>query len=65
MKVEVNELKTKKAVLKIEGTKPYFVNSLRRVMLSELPKLAVNDVVIYDNTSTLFDEIISHRLGLI
>jgi len=60
MKVEVNELKTKKAVLTIEGTKPYFVNSLRRVMLSEL-----NDVVIYDNTSTLFDEIISHRLGLI
>ena len=65
MKIEIKELKPKKAVLKIEGTKPYFVNSLRRVMLSELPKLAVNDVVIYDNTSALFDEIISHRLGLI
>jgi len=34
-------------------------------MLSELPKLAVNDVVIYDNTSALFDEIIAHRLGLV
>jgi DNA-directed RNA polymerase subunit D len=34
-------------------------------MISELPKLAVDDVVIYDNTSALFDEIISHRLGLI
>jgi DNA-directed RNA polymerase subunit D len=65
MKVEVEELKTKKAVLKIEGVKPYFVNSLRRVMISELPKLAVNNVVIYDNTSALFDEIISHRLALI
>jgi DNA-directed RNA polymerase subunit D len=65
MKVEIKELKTKKAVLKIEDSKPYFVNSLRRVMLSELPKLAVNDVVIYDNTSALFDEIISHRLGLV
>jgi len=65
MKVEIKELKAKKAVLKIEGTKPYFVNSLRRVMLSELPKLAVNNVVIYDNTSALFDEIIAHRLGLI
>jgi DNA-directed RNA polymerase subunit D len=65
MKIEIKELKPKKAVLKIEGTKPYFVNSLRRVMLSELPKLAVNDVVIYDNTSALFDEIIAHRLGLI
>lgn len=65
MKVEIEELKPKKAVLKIEGSKPYFVNSIRRVMLSELPKLAVDDVVIYDNTSALFDEIISHRLGFI
>jgi DNA-directed RNA polymerase subunit D len=65
MKVEVKELKPKKAIIKVEDTKPYFLNSLRRVMLSELPKLAVDDVVIYDNTSALFDEIISHRLGLI
>ena len=65
MKVNVKELKAKKAVIKIEDIRPYFVNSLRRVMLSELPKLAVDDVVIYDNTSALFDEIISHRLGLV
>lgn len=65
MKVNITELKPKKAVLKIEDTTPYFVNSIRRVMLSELPKLAVENVVIYDNTTALFDEIISHRLGLI
>jgi DNA-directed RNA polymerase subunit D len=65
MKVGIKELKPKKAVLKIEDTKPYFVNSLRRVMLSELPKLAVEDVVIYDNTTALFDEIIAHRLSMI
>jgi DNA-directed RNA polymerase subunit D len=65
MKVNIKELKAKKAVLLIEDIKPYFVNSIRRIMLSELPKLAVHDVVIYDNTSPLFDEIISHRLGLI
>lgn len=65
MKINVEELKPKKAVLKIEDTKPYFVNSIRRVMLSELPKLAVNEVVIYDNTSPLFDEIISHRIGMV
>jgi len=65
MKVEVKELKPKKAIIKIEDIRPYFVNALRRIMLSELPKLAVNDVVIYDNTSALFDEIIAHRLGLV
>ena len=65
MKIEIKELKQKKAALKIEGTQPYFVNSIRRVMLAELPKLAVENVVIYDNTSALFDEIVSHRLGLV
>ena len=34
-------------------------------MIADLPKLAINDVIVYDNTSPLFDEIISHRLGLI
>ena len=35
MKVEIKELKPKKAVIKIEDIRPYFINSLRRVMLSE------------------------------
>ena len=65
MKIDILELKPKKAVLKIEGVETYLVNSLRRIMLSELPTLAIENVVIYDNTSALFDEIIAHRLGLI
>jgi DNA-directed RNA polymerase subunit D len=65
MKVSLDELKKKKAVLSIEDIDLYLLNSIRRIMLSELPKLAIEDVVIYDNTTTLFDEIISHRLGLV
>jgi len=65
MKVKTLELKGNKGLFKIEDTDVYFVNSLRRVMLSELPKLAINDAIIYDNTSPLFDEIIAQRLGLI
>lgn len=65
MKVTVTELQPKSAVLTIEDVHPYLVNSLRRVMLAELPKLAIDDVIIYDNTSALFDEIIAHRLGMI
>jgi len=65
MKVKTVELKGNKGVLKVEDTDVYFVNSLRRVMLAELPKLAIDDVIIYDNTSPLFDEMIAHRLGLI
>lgn len=65
MKVKTIELKGNKGILKIEDTDVYFANSLRRVMLAELPKLAIDDVIIYDNTSPLFDEMIAHRLGLI
>lgn len=65
MKVKIEELKPKKAVIRFNDVGIYFVNTLRRTMLSDLPKLAIEDVIIYDNTSALFDEIISHRLGLI
>ena len=65
MKVEVKDIQPKKAMIRIEDTNPYFVNSLRRVMLSELPKLAIDDVIIYDNTSPLFDEIVAHRLSMV
>jgi DNA-directed RNA polymerase subunit D len=65
MKIEVIDLEPKKIALKINDVKPYLVNSIRRILISELPKLAIDDVIIYDNTSALFDEIIAHRLGLI
>jgi DNA-directed RNA polymerase subunit D len=65
MKVKTAEFKENKGLLRLEDSNVYFVNALRRVMLSELPKLAIEDVIIYDNTSPLYDEIIAHRLGLI
>ena len=49
----------------LKGSNPAFANSLRRIMISEVPTLAIDEVVFLDNTSVLFDEIIAHRLALI
>jgi len=42
-----------------------YANALRRASLEEVPTMAVDYVVFYDNTSALADEIISHRIAMI
>jgi DNA-directed RNA polymerase subunit D len=49
----------------IEGVYPSLVNSLRRVIISELPAMAIDFVVVVNNTSVMYDEMLAHRLGLI
>jgi DNA-directed RNA polymerase subunit D len=49
----------------LSGVKVRFANALRRVMISEVPKLAIDDVNIHENTSLLYDEQLALRLALI
>lgn len=65
VKILKKEFTDTKGFIELAETEPYFINALRRTMMSEIPKLAIDEVIIYDNNSPLFDEIISHRLSLI
>lgn len=65
MDIAFSRLEGEVAKFVISGANPAFANSLRRTMIGEVPKLAIEDVMIYDNSSALFDEMLAHRLGLI
>lgn len=47
------------------GCSVAFANAFRRLMLSEVPSMAIEKVYIYNNTSIIQDEVLAHRLGLI
>ncbi len=65
MKVKMLSRKKDVIVFSVDGISHTMANALRRIMISEVPTLAVEWVDFHENTSALFDEVIAHRLGLI
>lgn len=65
MPVQVLEESYDKITAVFEGFPRVYVNSIRRAAMSLVPVMAIDDVVILENTSSFYDEVIAHRLGLI
>jgi DNA-directed RNA polymerase subunit D len=65
MKVQILKKRGDTLVFVLDGATPAFANALRRIMISEVPTLAVEWVDFHANSSILFDEIVAHRLGMI
>jgi DNA-directed RNA polymerase subunit D len=77
MKVKILTQKYDSLKVLLEETEPAFVNALRRVLIADVPKMAIEDVEFhlgpiraedgkeYESIAPLFDEIVAHRLGLV
>lgn len=64
MKVEIREIGERKLFLLSEGFPLHYMNAIRRLVLSDVPTMAVDFVYFYDNNTDVYDEMIAHRLGL-
>ena len=65
MEIEILYNKDNKLTFLIQGINYVLANTLRRLILSHVPVLAIQEVEFQKNSSALYDEILAHRLGLI
>ncbi|VDK88262.1 unnamed protein product [Litomosoides sigmodontis] len=68
-KIKVNIINESEDGMALEfdlvGVEAPIANAIRRVLIAELPTMAIEKVYLYQNTSIIPDEVLSHRLGLL
>ena len=76
MDIDMIEMTERKAKFILRDSSPAMANALRRTLLSDIPKMAIDRVEFhlgpimvdgkeYESITPLFDEIVAHRLGMI
>ncbi|MCU0852069.1 MAG: DNA-directed RNA polymerase subunit D [Thermoplasmata archaeon] len=77
MKIDILEMTQTRAQFVITDTNPAFANALRRTIVSDIPKMAIDNVefhlgpimdekgTAFESVSPLFDEVVAHRLSLV
>ena len=65
MEVSLLEQKDNKVSFVFSDFKLSLVNAIRRSIINSVRTLAIEDVTVYKNTSTMYDEVLASRLGLI
>ena len=65
IRIEVKSMTADTMEFDLIGVDACFANTLRRILLAEVPSVAIETVLVADNTSIIPDEVLAHRLGLV
>ncbi|KAF8161646.1 DNA-directed RNA polymerase [Crassisporium funariophilum] len=65
LKVKVQRLSNRSIEFDIVGVDASIANAFRRIMNAEVPTVCIETVYVWNNTTVIQDEILSHRLGLV
>ncbi|OJD21200.1 hypothetical protein ACJ73_07461 [Blastomyces percursus] len=65
LKVTFHKNEPYEASFSLIGVDAAIANAFRRIMIAEIPSLAIETVYIHNNTSVIQDEVLAHRLGLV
>ncbi|CAO3598049.1 unnamed protein product [Absidia cylindrospora] len=63
--VKINRLSTHSIEFDLIGVDASVANAFRRILIAEVPTMAIEHVYVMNNTSIIQDEVLSHRLGLV
>lgn len=65
LKIEIIDLTEESIVFDLIGVDAAIANALRRILLAEVPTVAIETIYMHTNTSIIQDEVLSHRIGLV
>ena len=63
--IDIKKLSQEEIVFDLKGAEPPLANALRRIMIAEIPTMAIEKVTMWQNTGIIPDENLAHRMGLI
>lgn len=63
--IEITEMSDERIEFDMVGIDPPLANAFRRLLIAEVPTVAIGSVTMYQNTGVIHDENLAHRLGLV
>ena len=65
MRIDIKHRSDEEIEFDMTGVDASIANAYRRIMIAEVPIMAIEKVYMMNNTSIMPDEVLAHRMGLI